>query len=137
MVRGKTQFRVSYSDTDQMGFMHHSNYLKYYENARWELFRTLGIPYCRIEEEGILFPVTEVSVKYFKPAYYDHEISIVTVLKSIKGPRIVFDSVAVNEKGETVNKAQITVASVNKSTGKPCHLPHIIVDRLKELIDDD
>lgn len=55
----QTFFRVSYSDTDQMGFMHHSNYLRYYETARWELFRSLGITYSEIEKEGIILPALE------------------------------------------------------------------------------
>lgn len=63
MITKETVFRVSYSDTDQMGFMHHSNYLKYYETARWELFRSIGIPYNEIEEEGVILPVITASVR--------------------------------------------------------------------------
>ena len=71
MITGKTYFKVSYSDTDQMGFMHHSNYFRYYETARWELFRSLGIPYHEIEEEDVILPVINASAKFIKPAFYD------------------------------------------------------------------
>ncbi len=134
MVTGKTHIRVSYSDTDQMGFMHHSNYLKYYETARWELFRNIGIPYNSIEKEGIILPVTEASVKYIKPAYYDQEIVIETRIKFVKGPRIIFYFLATNENGDTINEAQITVASVKKSTGKPLMMPKIILNKLTGLM---
>ena len=50
-------FRVKYSDTDQMGFVHHSNYLKFFENARISWLRELGVSYKKIEEDGILMPV--------------------------------------------------------------------------------
>jgi len=114
----QTGFRVSYSDTDQMGFMHHTNYLKYYETARWELFRSMGMPYTKIEEEGIILPVIDASLKFIKPAFYDQAIIISTHIRSFRGARIVFEYQALNETGEIINEAQITVACVKKSTGK-------------------
>jgi acyl-CoA thioester hydrolase len=135
MITGKTYFRVSYSDTDQMGFMHHSNYFRYYETARWELFRSLGIPYHEIEEEDVILPVINASAKFIKPAFYDQEIKINTRIKSHKGARITFDNQAINEAGEIINEAQITVACVRKSTGKACSPPKKISDTLKESID--
>jgi len=135
MITDKTYFRVSYSDTDQMGFMHHSNYFRYYETARWELFRSIGIPYHEIEEEEVILPVINASVKFIKPAFYDQEIKIVTMIKSFKGIRIIFDNQTINEAGEIINEAQITVAFVRKSTGKACFPPKRISDTLKELID--
>lgn len=134
MITNKTVFRVSYSDTDQMGFMHHSNYLKYYETARWELFRSIGIPYHEIEEEDVILPVINASVKFIKPAFYDQEIRIITMLKSNKGARIIFDNQAINESGDIINEAQITVAFVRKSTGKACYPPKRISDTIKKLI---
>jgi len=133
MITTQTYFRVSYSDTDQMGFMHHSNYLKYYETARWELLRSIGIPYHEIEEYGIILPVTNVSLKFNKPAVYDHNIQIITRIKSFKGARIIFDYRTLNETGETINEAQITVAFVKKSTGKACLPSHKIKDALDKI----
>jgi acyl-CoA thioester hydrolase len=130
----QTKYRVSYSDTDQMGFMHHSNYLKYYETARWELFRSIGIAYPAIENEGIILPVINASLKFIKPTFYDQEIMINTRIKLLKGARIVFEYQAINETGEIINEAQITVACVKKSTGKACFPSKRISDTLKELI---
>ena len=131
----QTKYRVSYSDTDQMGFMHHSNYLKYYETARWELFRSIGIAYPEIENEGIILPVINASVKFIKPAFYHQEITINTLIKLFKGARIVFEYQAMNETAEIINEAQITVACVKKSTGKACFPPKKISDALKDMID--
>jgi acyl-CoA thioester hydrolase len=135
MITGKTYFKVSNSDTDQMGFMHHSNYFRYYETARWELFRSLGMPYHEIEEEDIILPVINATAKFIKPAFYDQEIKINTKIKSHKGARIIFENQAINEAGEIINEAQITVACVRKSTGKACFPPKRISDTMKELID--
>lgn len=134
MITDKTYFRVSYSDTDQMGFMHHSNYFRYYETARWELFRSIGIPYPEIEEEDIILPVINASVKFLKPAFYDQKIRVDTMLKSLKGARIVFDYKAINEAGDKINEAQITVACVNKKTGKACYPSKKMKDVLNTLL---
>ena len=128
-------YRISYSDTDQMGFMHHSNYLKYYETARWELFRSIGIAYPEIENVGIILPVINASVNFIKPAFFDQEIIIKIRIRSFKGARILFEYQAINETGEIINEAQITVACVKKSTNKACFPPKKISDTLKKLID--
>jgi len=134
MITREIHFRVSYSDTDQMGFMHHSNYFKYYETARWELFRSIGIPYPEIEEEGIILPVVNASVKFFKPAFYDQEIKIITMIKSFMVARITFYYKAINESGEVINEAQISVACVKKGTGKACLPPKKIKDVINTLL---
>jgi acyl-CoA thioester hydrolase len=131
----KTVYRVSYSDTDQMGFMHHSNYLKCYETTRWEFFRSIGIAYTEIENEGIILPVVNASVKFIRPAFYDQEITISAHIRSFKGARIVFEYQALNETGELINEAQITVACVKKNTGKACFPSKRISDTLKEITD--
>lgn len=130
----RTSFRVTYSDTDQMGFMHHSNYLKYYENARWELFRNLGFAYSGLENDGLIFPVVNVSVRYLKPSLYDQEISIVTSISVVKGASIVFENSAYNNSGEKINEAKITVACVRRCTGKPCPIPPDLSQKLSDLI---
>jgi acyl-CoA thioester hydrolase len=115
--------------------MHHSNYLKYYETARWELFKSIGLVYQEIENEGIILPVINVTMKFLKPAYYDQKIIIYSLIKSFSGARIVFEYQISNETGEIINEAQITVAFAKKSTGKACFPPKKISDTLKEIID--
>ena len=127
-------FRITYSDTDQMGFMHHSNYLSYYETARWELFREIGIPYSGLENDGFILPVVNVMVKYLKPALYDQEIRVETSISSLRGASIIFENAAYNKEGEKINEAKITVACVKKSTGKACHPPDSLARKLSDLI---
>lgn len=132
MLSSEILIRVAYSDTDQMGYMHHSNYLKYYENARWNLFRSIGMPYSELEEEGVILPVVEASLKFLKPAFYDQQVRIVTTLKSLKGARISFAYKATDEAGDILNEAFITVACVRKSSGKACLPPKRIIKILND-----
>lgn len=55
---------VHYYETDQMGIVHHSNYIRWFEEARTDFLGQIGLPYDRIEKEGILIPVLGVSCKY-------------------------------------------------------------------------
>jgi acyl-CoA thioester hydrolase len=116
-------FQVSYSDTDQMGFMHHANYLKYYEKARWDLFADMDLPYKEIEEQGHIFPVIECKINYLYPAFYDDVIRIKTEVVSVKGARIQFQNKMYKEDGTLINEALIAVACVNKTTQKATMIP--------------
>jgi len=121
-----SKIRVSYSDTDQMGFVHHSNYLKYYENGRWNLFRGLGLPYKTIEEEGFLLPVVDVQMRYLKPAFYDQVLLVETSLISLNGPKLVLGYRLFNEDEEMINTARITLAFISTHSRKPCKPPAFI-----------
>ncbi len=57
------KMRVWYVHTDQMGFVHHSNYICYYEAARSEFLRTLGLSYAEVERRGVLMPILDVQAK--------------------------------------------------------------------------
>jgi acyl-CoA thioester hydrolase len=127
------RFRVAYSDTDQMGVMHHSNYLKYFEMARYELFRDMGLSYAKIENDGVIMPVIQVNVDYRRPAVYDQQIQIETRIVLNKGPRILFAADMFDEAGEIICKSEITLAYVNKVNRKACFPPAIIKSKLLNL----
>jgi acyl-CoA thioester hydrolase len=127
------KFRVAYSDTDQMGVMHHSNYLRYFEMARYELLREMGISYSEIENDGVIMPVIQANVDYKKPAVYDQRIRIETRITLNKGPRIVFTADMFDETGEIICKSEITLAYVNKLNRKACFPPSIIKSKLLTL----
>ncbi|KAB2822078.1 MAG: acyl-CoA thioesterase, partial [Paludibacter sp.] len=71
MIEYEYTFRVMYPDTDQMGTMHHANYVKYYEAARWELFRSIGISYKSVEDAGYMLPVIRMNFRFLKTTRYD------------------------------------------------------------------
>lgn len=134
MKNQREKIKVSYSDTDQMGFMHHANYLKYYEKARWDLFSEIDLPYKEIEEQGHIFPVIECRICYHHPAFYDDIISVETELVSVKGARILFGNKMFKEDGTLINEAMIAVACVNKSTRKAMLVPRDMKSKLEECL---
>jgi len=70
--------RVRYCETDAMGFLHHANFLCYFEMGRTELFRAQGGDYRKMEEGGHFFVVVELNVKYRTPARFDDLLSLRT-----------------------------------------------------------
>ena len=79
MSKHEVRFRVRYAETDQMGVVHHANYLIWMEIGRVELVRQRGFNYKDLEDEaGIFLSVVEVHCRYIYPARYDDEISVQT-----------------------------------------------------------
>ena len=81
----KTEIRVIYADTDQMGVVYHSNYLRYFEIGRTELLRELGISYYDMENKyNIILPVKEAFVDYKISIKYDDLIFVYTYIEKLK-----------------------------------------------------
>lgn len=76
---------VNYYETDMMGIVHHSNYIRWFEEARIEFLRARDLDYKRMEDEGIQIPVVSVSCSYKNPAEFDDNVTIKTSLKKYNG----------------------------------------------------
>ena len=132
MIEHEYSFRVMYPDTDKMGTVHHSNYPKYYETARWELFRSIGIPYQTVEEAGYMLPVIRMNFRFIKTVQYVALLRVKTTLKAIKGVRIWFTYKLYNEQNELVNEAETELAFVEMGTWKPCAMPEFVLKAIQE-----
>ena len=75
-----SELRVRYAETDQMGVVHHANYLLYCEVGRTDFLRSLGTSYADLEKEGVRLPVAEVTIRYHASARYDDHIRVETTL---------------------------------------------------------
>ena len=83
--------KAQYHETDQMGFIHHSNYVKWMEEARIGYMNQMGFSYKRVEEMGIISPVVEISVAYKKQVSFDDEIQISVSIKKYNGISLEFN----------------------------------------------
>ena len=131
MIEHEYKFRVTYPDTDKMGTMHHANYVKYYEAARWELFRSIGVSYNSVEEAGVMCPVIRMNFRFIKATRYDEQLTVLTKLKTIKGVRIWFDYKLYNEQHELINEAETELAFVGKENWKPCAAPDFLLKAIQ------
>ncbi len=90
-VQGRLLYRVPYADTDQMKFVYYANYLVYFERARNELMRSLGLPYRELEARGYGLPVITAHVDYKAPAAYDDELELRASVGWLRGVRMQVD----------------------------------------------
>ncbi len=124
MIKSETKIRVRYGETDQMGYAYYGVYAQYYEVGRVEAMRMLGFSYKDVEARGILMPVVEFSVNYKKPAFYDDELTLVTIIREMPtGLRIPFEYTCYNSKGDLLNTGKVTLVCIDKISSKMCRLP--------------
>ena len=131
MIHTNTSIRVRYGETDPMKYVYYGNYAEYFEVARVELFRSLGMSYDEIEKKGIFLPVSEYKIKYLKPALYDQLLEIRTYVRKIPGIRIEFDYEIYNEENVKITEASTTLFFLDSQTNKIVKCP----DYLMELIE--
>jgi acyl-CoA thioester hydrolase len=88
----RSQVRVRYAETDQMGITYHASYFVWFEVARVDYIRERGILYRDLEQkEDLHLPVIDAQARYLKPAYYDDLLEIRTRMVELSGARISFE----------------------------------------------
>lgn len=132
MITHDTQIRVLYRDTDKMGVVYHANYLAFYEAARTEMFRSIGLPYTHLEQMNIAMPIVEVESKYKAPAFYDEVLTIRATIKELPEVRAVVEYEVYNETGAVINTGKTVLGYVNMERKRPCRAPKEFIDELQK-----
>ncbi|MBU4537638.1 MAG: acyl-CoA thioesterase [Weeksellaceae bacterium] len=132
MIHTTHSIRVRYGETDPMKYVYYGNYAEYFEVARVELFRELGIPYDEIENQGIWLPVSEFSIKYLKPALYDQILDIHTYIKKIPGVRIEFEYEIYNSSKQKITEAKTTLFFLDAKTNKVVKCPDFLMNIIEK-----
>uniref|UniRef100_UPI00404A4D12 acyl-CoA thioesterase n=1 Tax=Fulvivirga sp. TaxID=1931237 RepID=UPI00404A4D12 len=123
MYQFDTQIRVRYADTDQMGYVYYGNYSRYYEIARVESLRNLGLTYRELEEMGVMMPVLENHSTYKAPALYDELLTVRTIVSEMPGVRIKFNYEITNESNKLIHLGETLLVFVDMKSGRPCRMP--------------
>ncbi|MEN8202086.1 MAG: thioesterase family protein [Bacteroidota bacterium] len=118
MIEHWSSIGIRYGETDQMGYVHHSNYALYLEEARMDLLYINGIDVTKLDEEGIILPLAEIKIRYFTPLHYGDSIVIHTSLDLHTKTRLVFRYRITNQDKKLVCKAQTTMVMADKHSGK-------------------
>jgi len=83
--------RVRYREVDPMGLVYHTHYLDYFEAARTEFLREMGLAYKTLEDAGVIMPVVDLAVQYKRPAHYDDLLEILARVRQLPETRIRID----------------------------------------------
>lgn len=130
MKNFSTTVRVRYGETDQMGVVYHGNYSHYFEVARTEWLRSLGITYKDMELSGIMLPVISLSIDFISPAKYDDILTIEVNLVKKPMVKIEFDYLISNQNHQKIAKGNTVLAFMNSETNRPTKCPDYILDKL-------
>ena len=122
----RSQLRVRYAETDQMGVAWHGNYILYFEAARTEALRAIGGSYRELEESGTMMPVVSCEVHYHQQARYDDLLTIVVRVSEPPRSRMTFTYEVLNETGTTIATGSTVLAFLNAATRRPCRPPESI-----------
>lgn len=129
MIRYTYQHRVRYRECDPMGVVYHTHYLDYFEAARTEALREFGLAYRELEEEGIIMPVTKVTVDYHRPAHYDELLDIHTAFPDTPETRIPIDyEVFSTNREPRLVSGRVELCFVSRSSRRPIAPPESITN---------
>ena len=123
MLSHQVSYRVCYADTDQMGYVYYGNYARFYEIARVETLRSIGVSYKVLEDAGIGLPVYENYSKYHAPALYDDLLRIECTLIKMPSVRIEFEYKVYNQSDVLLHEGKTTLVFMELATKKVVKAP--------------
>lgn len=130
--------KVQYYETDKMGFVHHSNYIRWFEEARTDFFDCVGAPYAKTEERGIISPVLSVSCDFKKSSYYGETVLICTKLEKYGNVKFFMSYKVLGENGELKAEGKSEHCFLNDE-GRVVSLKHVwpeMHEHLSKLAED-
>jgi len=131
MYEHQSTVRVRYAEADPMNVVYYGNYAQYFEVARVESLRALGISYKTIEEMGIILPVVELNIKYLRPARYDDLLTIKSQIKTLPTDhRIQFDQEIYNEEGKLLTIGIVKLYFMDPKLGNRVNMPDFLHEKL-------
>lgn len=129
MIRHSCSITVRYAETDQMKFAHHANYIVWFEHARIELMKHIGVSYADLERQGYLMPVLEVHVIYHHYAVFDEALTVVTLLSEMPRARVRFEYEVLNKKGVCICTGHSSHAFIN-TQNKAIRPPKFLIEKI-------
>ena len=122
--------RVYYEDTDFTGLVYHANYVRYFERGRSDFLRAIGVGHADLLEEAepLAFVVSDLAIKYLKPARIDDALVVRTLYEAVKGPRLLIRQ-SVERGGEVLCRAEVTAVCIHLD-GRPRRPTRALVDKV-------
>ena len=128
----ETFIRVRYAETDQMNVVYYGNYAQYFEVARAESIRNLGLTYKEMEAAGVMMPVVELQTKFLRPAHYDDLLSIKTIMRELPvDHRILFEHEVFNQEKKLLTLGKVTLYFVKIGSFERTAMPETMRNLLK------
>lgn len=121
--------RVYYEDTDFSGNVYHSAYLHFFERARTEFLRTLGVHHSELIRKGIAFAVRSMTIEFEAAAHIDDVLEVETRVEGVSGARLRLDQ-RISRDGDVITRAQVLVVPID-AAGRPARMPKAVLDGVR------
>lgn len=122
--------RVYYEDTDAGGIVYYANYLKYFERARTEWLRALGVEQDLLLIQNVAFVVIEVQMQNKRAAKFNEKLTVLSEISNLKRASLIFKQEIFNALQQLVCSAEIKVACVDPQQLKARSIPAEIIEVL-------
>ena len=127
---------VRYYETDQMGIVHHSNYIRYFECGRMAMLEEVGLPMHKIEETGVMLPIISVECRYKWPAKLGDKLKIVSYFEELPRARFKVMSEVYNQDGKLLADGSVSMGFIDSVTRRPMRCPENLLNIFAEYIKD-
>ena len=125
---------VRYYETDQMGIIHHSNYIRYFECGRMAMLEEVGLPMHKIEATGIMLPIISVECRYKFPAKLGDKLKIVTWFEELPMARFTVMSEVYNQEGRLLVEGSVSMGFIDSVTRRPVRCPESLSNLFAEYL---
>lgn len=143
MIRTECTIDVRYYETDLMGIVHHSNYIRYFEYGRIKMLEEIGLPISRIEGEGVMLPVVSTFCTYKTPSRMGETLKIVSVMDTMPMAKMkiktqIFKESSCNpqtnpaEIGAVVAEGEVVIGFIKSDTRRPCRIPSFAAEIMEK-----
>ena len=136
-MRAELELAVRYYETDQMGIVHHSNYIRYFECGRSDMMAKYGLPIERIEAEGVMLPVVAVECRYRKSAVMGDTVRIVSRIDKVPLAKLVVRNEVYNQRGELLADGSVTLGFIDAVTRHPVRCPEKLAAVIRASMETD
>jgi acyl-CoA thioester hydrolase len=121
-------YRIYYEDTDAGGVVYYANYLKFFERARTDFLRSIGISQALLAQmENIIFVVKRCVIEYQYPARLDDEISVSVKIKEIHKVSLTMTQ-EITKSAQLIAQLEVQIVCLNQQNFKPTRLPQKLID---------
>ena len=125
-MKSVKHIELRYSDTDQMGVIYHANYFSFFEQGRTQFLKDVGYDYHLFEENGIIYPVRDVSCTYLKSIRFGEKVHVETSIHKFTKVKTTYYHEIKNDEGELKCTGYTTVVCVDKDTFKPARMDEVM-----------
>ena len=143
MIKTECTIDVRYYETDLMGIVHHSNYIRYFEYGRIKMLEDIGLPISKIESEGIMLPVVSTFCTYKTPSRMGDNLKIISSMETMPMAKMKIKTTIIKEStinpltpeaeiGSVVADGEVVIGFIKADTRRPCRIPEFAAEIMEK-----